>query len=158
MHLTKSRQVISRPVGQKETMKSIRTKVTPQLFQTEIAATMQNGSTRFTLWFYPETKESKKKKITDHFQEYLLGREAVQPVTLYGDKEPKPVESEPLIYRLTPGSIEKMMGQYKEITASCDSVATYLGKNPTFVWAVAFHENEIFLQEVDAMSNQALRP
>lgn len=139
-------------------MKSIRIKVTQQIFLTEITAAMQNGSTRFTFWFYPETKETKRKKIADHFQEHLLGRETVQPVTLYGDKEPKPVETAPLIYRLTPDSIEKMMGQYKEITTSCDSVATYLGKQPSFVWAVVFHENEIFQQEVDAMSNQALRP
>jgi len=139
-------------------MDSIRKKITQEVFISEITTAMQNGASRFTLWFYPETTKNKRDKLTGQFQEYLLGRETIQPVTLYGGKSPKPVENSPLIFKLTPDSIDKMMSNYKEIVATCDSVATYQSKHPSFVCAVIFHENEIFLQKIDAKSNQKNAP
>ena len=129
-------------------MNSIRKKINQDVFRTEMLSAKQDGASRFTFWFYPETSKKERIQITDKFQKYLLGRDIVQPVTLYGDTNPEPVEVSPLIFQLNTVSVDKMISIYKKIVGACDNIATYKSDNSSFVCAIIFHENEIILQDL----------
>jgi len=116
-----------------------------------MSSSLQEGATRFTLWFYPETTERERKRIVGRFQGFVHKRELVEPVTLYWDncnEEGAPVEKTPVTFKLSHAAIGKLTTHFNKLIWTCDSVATYSEDNQSFRCAVIFHERTVLLQEL----------
>lgn len=132
-------------------MKSIQKKITPHFFNSIMSSSLQEGATRFALWFYPETTARERKRIIGRFQGYVRKRELVEPVTLYWDNcndEGAPVEITPVTFKLSNAAIEKLTTHFNKLIWSCDSVATYIEDNQSIRCAVIFHEKKVLLPEL----------
>lgn len=88
--------------------------------------------------------------MIEWFRSYALGREELEPVTLYfetGDApEGTPAETMPLTSRLNAESINKLTLHLKRLVRTCDAVATYADNDSSFRCAIVLHEKTVHLR------------
>jgi hypothetical protein len=128
----------------------IRKKITPEFLRRILYIGLELGASRFVIWFYPETSERKRARLSARFQHFALGRKALEAATLYNGE---PIEKTPMVYRVEKTSIKKLASLFPKLTRLCDNVAVYKEDSQKFLCCSIFHEQMSFFNEIPGLES-----
>jgi hypothetical protein len=114
-------------------------KITQRLLCSILSVAKELGASRFVIWFYPKTSERERARLLARFQHFQIGRDAVEPITLYG-LDGEPIEKTPMVFKLDSASIERLASLLSKLTRLSDCVAAYKKDSPEFICCSVFHE------------------
>ena len=112
------------------------------------------GLKYFTIWFYPEVKKKKRKKLLTPFENSLYGKMMLKPITVYDEKQTlKKVK----LFKVD--NIEKctFYQNLKALKGKIDSICFYNGKKPHWRLCGIMHENIIIAKYSKKLEKYLIR-
>ncbi|HEY3489624.1 MAG TPA: hypothetical protein VGK27_05820 [Candidatus Deferrimicrobiaceae bacterium] len=135
-------------------MKYITGEIKKSLFQNILNASVELGGSRIVFWYYPELEIRRQNILLNQFEEYLIGRDKYEPVTLYGGgDDPKPVEETPISYKINKDNIGLLANNISRIIKVCSDIAIYNEESREWITAIIFHERIGLIKDSPSADN-----